>query len=184
MYQIMVSGASRGQSARAGAEAAYTLGQEIASRGHIVLTGATTGLPHEAARGAKQAKGKSVGISPAASYLEHVKKYRLPTDAYDVIIYSGLHYVGRDLLLVQSADAVVSIGGRVGTWHEFTVAFETNTPLAVLDIGDGVSVELKKLLEAAGRWRKDLLFESDPAVLVRKLLKQLDDRIGPARALS
>ena len=46
----------------------------------------------------------SVGLSPAASKVEHVMKYRLPTEAYDTILYTGLHYIGRDTLLITSAD--------------------------------------------------------------------------------
>ncbi len=176
MYQICISGAAKGKSVKAGSRAAFALGQEIARRGHVVMTGATSGLPYMAAKGAKAEKGQSVGFSPASSYIEHVKKYRLPTDAYDVLIHTGLHYIGRDLFLVQSSDAVISLGGRVGTWHEFTIAFETETPIAVLDAFGGVAAEFKELLHAAGRWREDLIFESDPTVLVDKLIDQLDKR--------
>lgn len=175
-YQICVSGAARGKSTILGAKAAYQLGAEIAKRGHAVFTGATTGLPYQAALGSHEGKGQSVGFSPAASQAEHVKKYHLPTDAYDVIIYTGLHYIGRDLFLVQSADALISIGGRVGTWHEFTVAFETNTPIAVLDCFGGVSGEFQTMLKAAGRRSKKIIYERDPAKLVSKLLADLDRR--------
>lgn len=169
MYQVAVSGASKGKSVKLGAAAAFLLGQELAKRGNAVFTGATHGLPHEAAKGARSLNGQSIGFSPATSQYEHVKKYRLPTDAYDVIIYTGLNYVGRDLLLVQSSDAVISIGGRVGTWHEFTVAFETNTPLAVFDCFGGVSAQFQAMLKAAGRSRKDIIYEQDAARLVEKL---------------
>ncbi len=181
MYQIAVSGAAKGKSVKDGGKAAYSLGAEIARRGHIVFTGATRGLPYQAAKGAHEAHGKSVGFSPAASYFEHTRKYRLPADAYDVIIYTGLHYVGRDLMLVQSSEALVSIGGRVGTWHEFTVAFETNKPIAVLDAFGGVASEFRDMLKAAGRWREDLIFEQDPVVLVDKLIAELDERRAKRR---
>lgn len=174
LYQIAVSGASKGKSVKLGAGAAFLLGQELARLGNAVFTGATHGLPYEAAKGARSQNGQSIGFSPATSQHEHVKKYRLPTDAFDVIIYTGLNYVGRDLLLVQSADAVISIGGRVGTWHEFTVAFETNTPLAVFDCFGGVSAQFQNMLKAAGRNRKDIIYEQDATKLVKKLDALLD----------
>src|SRR4051812_49844184 len=114
------------------------------------MTGATIGLPNYAAEGYKAAGGMmSVGISPAASKIEHVMKYRLPTVAYDTILYSGLHYVGRDSLLITSSDAVVSLGGRLGTLHEFTIAMETDTPIGFLDGAGGISDEIQKLIDLA-----------------------------------
>jgi len=76
-------------------------------------------------------------------------KYRLPILAYDVIIYSGLHYVGRDALLITSSDAVVSIGGRLGTLHEFTIAIESGTPIGFLQGAGGISDQVETLMELA-----------------------------------
>src|SRR3990167_431423 len=101
MYQICVSGASKGKSLEEGRELAKKAGEAIAKGGHVLLTGATVGLPHFAAVAYKKAGGhSSVGFSPASSKIEHVAKYRLPTDAYDVIVYTGMHYVGRDTFVV------------------------------------------------------------------------------------
>src|SRR5581483_8321605 len=110
MYQICVSGAARGESVEEGRALAAELGRAIAKAGHSLLTGATIGLPNYAAEAYKEAGGRmSVGISPASSKIEHVMKYRLPILAYDCILYTGLHYVGRDTLLITSSDAVVSV---------------------------------------------------------------------------
>lgn len=97
MYQICVSGAAKGASVEEGKELAAKLGEAIAKAGHSLLTGATIGLPNYAAEAYKAAGGKmSVGISPAASKVEHVLKYHLPTEAYDTILYTGMHYVAGD----------------------------------------------------------------------------------------
>src|ERR1700712_1251067 len=130
MYQICVSGAAKGQSVEEGKELARLAGAAIARAGHSLLTGATVGLPNYAAEGYKAAGGTmSVGISPASSKIEHVLKYRLPIESYDTILYTGLHYIGRDTLLIVSSDAVVSIGGRLGTMHEFTISMEARKPI-------------------------------------------------------
>jgi uncharacterized protein (TIGR00725 family) len=150
VYQICVSGAAKGQSVEEGKELARAVGIAIAKSGHSLLTGATVGLPDYAAESYKAAKGHmSLGISPASSKVEHVLKYRLPTKAYDAILYSGLHYVGRDTLLINSSDAVVSIGGRLGTLHEFTIAMETDTPIGFLQGAGGISTEIMDILHAA-----------------------------------
>lgn len=177
MYQICVSGAAKGDSVEEGRELATALGAAIAKAGHALLTGATIGLPNYAAEGYKKAGGPmSVGLSPAASKVEHVMKYRLPTLAYDTILYTGLHYVGRDTLLITSSDAVVSIGGRLGTLHEFTIAMETDTPIGFLQGAGGISQEIQNLMALAHPLRASstVLFSDTPAELIKDLTKELD----------
>ncbi len=177
MYQICVSGAAKGASVEEGKELAIAAGAAIARAGHALMTGATIGLPNYAAEGYKAAGGKmSLGISPASSKIEHIRKYRLPTEAYDVILYSGLHYVGRDALLITSSDAVVSIGGRLGTLHEFTIAMESETPIGFLQGAGGISEQIASLMELAQPLRSGsvVLFDSSPDALVRNLTAALD----------
>lgn len=177
MYQICVSGAARGESVEEGKELARLLGAAIARAGHSLMTGATIGLPNYAAEGYKAAGGTmSVGISPASSKVEHVMKYRLPIKAYDTILYSGLHYVGRDTLLITSSDAVVSIGGRLGTLHEFTIAMETETPIGFLQGAGGVSQEIQTLMDLAHPLRHGsfVTFEDDADKLIAEITKFLD----------
>lgn len=184
-YQICVSGAAKGSSVEEGKQLATAVGQAIARAGHALMTGATIGLPNYAAEGYKEAGGQmSFGISPGASKIEHVKKYRLPTEAYDVILYSGLHYVGRDTLLINSSDAVVSIGGRLGTLHEFTIAMETRTPIGFLQGAGGISTEIMDILHAAGASNsKNVVFSDNPAELVEKLTAILDIEFRDYRQL-
>lgn len=184
-YQICVSGAAKGTSAEQGKVLAYEAGAAIARAGHSIMTGATTGLPNTAAEGYKKAGGKmSLGISPAATKVEHVLKYRLPTEAYDAILYTGLHYSGRDALLINSADAVVSIGGRLGTLHEFTVAMETHTPLGLLEGAGGIGDQIEGLLKLLPNADPDLIiFEADPDKLIAKLTHMLDKLHQPYRQL-
>ncbi len=177
MYQICVSGAAKGDSVEEGKELATKLGAAIAKAGHSLLTGATIGLPNYAAEGYKAAGGKmSVGLSPAASKVEHVMKYRLPTLAYDTIIYTGLHYVGRDTLLITSSDAVVSIGGRLGTLHEFTIAMETDTPIGFLQGAGGVSDQIQDLMALAHPLRAGSMvtFSDSSTELIKELTDYLD----------
>ncbi len=176
MYQICVSGASRGESAEEGRILARSVGRALAQAKQSLMTGATIGLPNEAAEAYKKSHGlMSLGISPAATKVEHVLKYRLPTQAYDAILYTGLHYVGRDALLIQSSDAVISIGGRLGTLHEFTIAMETETPIAFLQGAGGVSSEIMDILHAAGRAKsEDVIFDENPERLIEKLVAHLD----------
>lgn len=185
MYQICISGAAKGKSVEEGRILAIAAGQAVADARHGLLTGATVGIAHYAAEGYKKAKGPmSLGVSPATSKIEHVMKYRLPTDPYDVILYSGMHYVGRDVLLINSADCVISIGGRIGTLHEFTIAMETETPIGFLQGAGGISSEIMDILHAAGsRYAHNAVFSEDPIDLVKQLTSLLDKRYAKYRHL-
>ncbi len=157
---------------------AYELGVHIAKSGHITTTGATVGLPLYAAKGAKDAGGMSIGFSPAKSLREHTKKYRLPIGFYDYINFTGMQYMGRDIHLVQSSDAVISVGGRMGSLHEFTTAIESHIPCGVLLGSGGLADYLPTLLEELkelGQQAKDLVvYDDDPERLVKKMIDILD----------
>lgn len=182
-YSLCVSGAAAGETLRKSADLAEAMGIAVAKRGHILTTGATVGLPYYAARGAKSEGGMSIGFSPAESLREHLRKYRLPHDCYDFINFTGLHYVGRDLYLVQSSDAVITVGGRFGSLHEFTSALEARKPCGVL-LGSGGTADVipdlvKALKEPA--LAELIVYDTDPAKLVDKLIKVLDEKYADLR---
>lgn len=181
-YSICVSGAAAGPTVDDDRARAQALGESIAEAGHILTTGATVGLPYYAAYGAKLKKGTSIGFSPASSLREHIHKYRLPFDVFDFINFTGLSYVGRDLYLVQSSDAVITIGGRFGSLHEFTSALEAHKPCGVL-LGSGGTADLiPSLLKTLDPPDGDIvIMESDPKILVKKLIAVLDDKFGDIR---
>jgi len=184
VYQICVSGAARGNSVQLGRDLSEAIGREIAARGHITLTGATRGLPYYAAKAAQVAGGISMGFSPAASRLAHVKKYRLPLDAFDCVLYTGFEYTGRNLLLVRSSDAIVMVGGRIGTLNELTIAIEERKPIGVLLGSGGMTEEVEHVLKAAKRARTGIIFGYEPDQLVDDLIdliKQKQKRLESVR---
>lgn len=173
-YKVCISGAADTTYAPAGAvEKAMEVGRQVAKRGAILVTGATTGIPFWAAKGAKEAGGIVIGLSPAVSKLAHVKTYKLPVEYHDLIIYTGFDYSGRNLLLTRSADAVITIFGRVGTLNEFTIAFEDKKPQGVLLGSGGESDELEHILKIAHRGMGKVVFDPDPASLVEKVLARV-----------
>jgi uncharacterized protein (TIGR00725 family) len=169
-YKICISGAAAGPCFEAAKELAYEVGREVARQGAILVTGATTGVPHEAARGAHEAGGMVIGFSPAATLKEHVKKYRLPTDSTEAIVFTGFGYAGRNLLLTRSSDAVILVCGRIGTLNEFTIAFEDKKIIGILAASGGMSDELPHILRVARRGAKNVIFDPHPHSLVKKVL--------------
>ncbi len=175
-FRICVSGAA--ETGHCGVDAlnsAKKLGHEIIKQGGIILTGATTGFPLWSAMGAKEENGVSIGISPAASPKEHVEAYRLPLEYTDLIMYTGFGYAGRDLLLVRSSEAVIVGCGRVGTIHEFTVAFEDNKPIGVLEGEWEMDETIKRILEKSNRKHEKVVFDSDPKRLVQKIINLIKE---------
>ncbi|HVV67367.1 MAG TPA: hypothetical protein VHB72_04885 [Candidatus Saccharimonadales bacterium] len=176
-YSICVSGAASGDTVELSARLAYDAGVAIAKSGHILTTGATIGLPYHAAMGASDTGGMSVGFSPAVSLREHLRKYRLPSNCYNFINFTGLHYVGRDLYLVQSSDAVITIGGRFGSLHEFTSALEAHKPCGILTGSGGTADEIPKLVEALELPDDSLVvYDDNPGRLVKKIIAILDEK--------
>lgn len=179
-YQICVSGAASGDTVKRSHQLAFELGKAISEQGKTLLTGATVGLPHYAAMGVMSVEGErglSIGFSPAASFREHVATYRLPTKEFDYINFTGMEYVGRDVHLVRSSDAVITVGGRMGSLHELSTALESRKVCGVLLGSGGLADYTKTLLEnieAPGA--KDVIFDTDPDRLVKKVIAALDKK--------
>jgi len=148
-----------------------TLGRAIAQRGFMLITGACPGLPYECARGAREAGGLSVGISPALSLDEHVHKYHSPSDAFDVLIYTGSGLMGREVTNIRSSDMVVIVGGRSGTLGEFAIAYDEGKLIGVLEGSGGITTTIPDII--AGFGDKDtgahLVYDADPVKLVQRM---------------
>ena len=174
-YKICISGAAEtGHCAIDALEKSEQLGRAIAEAGMVLVTGATTGVPYWACKGAKEAGGMVIGLSPAASEASHLKTYHLPTDYQDLIIYTGFDYAGRNLMLTRSADAVITICGRMGTLNEFTIAFEDQKPIGVLTGTGGLADELQGIVEKSHRGPGKVVFESDPKKLLDKVINLIE----------
>lgn len=171
-YKIAVSGGASIENVPTEAIIkAKEIGKEIARHDCVLITGATTGMPLVAAQGTKEAQGLSIGFSPAYSEISHIKSYKLPTDFFDVIVYTGFGYSGRNLLMTRAADGVIVISGRMGTLNEFTIAFEDHKPIGVLEGSGGTADKIRSLIKGPLRQKPKIIFSHDPKELVEGLIK-------------
>lgn len=174
-YKVAISGAAEtGLCPPDALEKTEAIGRELARRGVVVVTGATTGAPLWAAKAAKEAGGIVIGISPAATEYEHIHNYKLPTDWHDLIMYTGFGYSGRNLFFTRSADAVITVCGRIGTLNEFTDAFEDAKPQGVLLDAGGTTNLIPEVIEKAHRGPGKIVFEKDPEKLVDRLIALIE----------
>jgi len=79
--------------------------------------------------------------------------------------------------LVRSCDGIITVGGRMGSLHEFSTALESRKVCGVL-LGSGGLADyaqtLLKHIEAPGA--KDVIFDTDPKRLVAKVVAALDEK--------
>ena len=168
-----VMGSSGGELSTDVRKRSFELGVAIAEAGCSCVTGACPGLPYDAARGAQAAGGLSVGISPALSRSEHVKRYTSPVDAYDVIIYTGSGLMGREVHNIHSSDIIVIVGGRSGTLGEFCIAFDEGKLIGVLSETGGIADALPSIVpQLAKKTNAVIIYDRDPKRLVERLIEE------------
>jgi uncharacterized protein (TIGR00725 family) len=149
------------------------LGHALAEEGCCVLTGACPGIPHEVVLGAKEADGLSMGISPAMHLREHIETFDSPYLEYDVMVYTGLGLMGRELINIRSSDIVVVVGGRCGTLGEFAIAYEEGKLIGVLTGTGGITRVLQDVVGSLGKpTGSEVIYDADPHTLVARLLER------------
>ncbi len=158
----------------------YRLGQEIAKRGYVLITGACPGLPHEAIQGAKSMGGVTIGISPALNFGEHMMKYKSPCRGYDAIIYTGSGLMGREIENIRSCDLVILAGGRSGTLGEFAIAYDEAKVIGVLLGTGGISENIQTIIEYIDKdTGAKVLYDDDPAKLLDRLVEVYNRELLP-----
>ena len=114
---------------------AREVGRLVARRGGVVVCGGLAGVMEAAARGAAEAGGVAIGILPDVD-----RRRANPYLSYSVATGVG---EARNLGVVCSADAVISIGGGYGTLSEIGLAKKIGRTVVALrgcDLGEHVVV--------------------------------------------
>src|ERR1700704_747434 len=125
-------------------EAAFRVGALIARGGAILVCGGGGGAMEAACRGARSAGGTTVGILPGPS--------REEANAFvDIAIPTGMGEA-RNALVVRAADAVIAVGGGVGTLSEIGLALKMGRPViglgtweVVAPAGDARDIALERV---------------------------------------
>jgi uncharacterized protein (TIGR00725 family) len=121
--RIGVVGAARCSSETA--EMARRVGKYIADKGAILVCGGLDGVMKEAAKGAKEGGGLTIGILPGILESE-------ANPYIDIPILTGLGHA-RNVLVVQSSHAVIAVKGSYGTLSEIAVALKSRIPVVGLN---------------------------------------------------
>ncbi len=108
------------------ADICIELGKALAEEGHVVYTGGRDGVMELVSKGVKEAGGTTVGILPGNFVSEYVNPY------VDVPITTGLDFQMRSFVMLHSVDAVVAVGGEIGTAIEILGAYAYSKKLILL----------------------------------------------------
>ncbi len=107
---------------------AYRLGEGIARKGHVLLTGGGGGLMKAASEGAHRAGGFVIGILPSERKFP-LKGY--PNKFVDIPIYTGMSDA-RNVINAKTPHIMIALSGGSGTLSEIAVALKSGTPVVGL----------------------------------------------------
>ena len=113
-----------GQCGAAEYASAMEVGRLVAEAGATLVCGGLSGVMEAAARGAKEAGGRTIGILPG-----HDRSLANPY--LDFVLTTGIGHA-RNLAVVSSGDAVIAIGGSYGTLSEIGLAGRVGRPVVIL----------------------------------------------------
>ena len=117
--KIAVFGSSRPKPGTGPYEEARSLGRSLAGAGWTVVTGGYRGVMEAASRGAKEAGGKTIGVTTAFFNGKNLK----PNDYVDTEIKTPT-YAERLLKLTEISDGYVILRGGSGTLTELFFSWE------------------------------------------------------------
>jgi len=185
-FKIGVFGSAVGVDAEINKKA-YEIGKSIGEAGCALVTGGcAAGLPYEAARGIASVSGESIAYVPVSSKAELKADESFPIDLFTDYVFVPEDFLYKDNVVISrkyrnigscaSCDAGIIIGGRIGTVNEFTNLYDFGKVIGVL-VGSGGNSDL--IPEMIRKAQKDsgsrIIYESDPEVLVRKIINKLEE---------
>lgn len=148
---------------------AEKLGELVARSGNILVYGAEKdydSLSTAAARGAKKAKGITVGVTYGKG------KDIFNRDSTDIVIVSGLERGGgREFVLINSCDAIITLSGGSGTLTETAIAYQLDIPIIALKGYGGWSDKLANSY-IDERKRRKVIPAKTPEEAVKMALKE------------
>ena len=120
---------------------ARELGREIAARGHALFYGPElkmASLSQIAARSARDSGGRTIGVAIGCARTGFYDR-----QAAEHVIYTDCSGgAGREVVLANSADVVIAIGGGSGTLTELSIAYMNCIPVVAFRGSGGWSDKL------------------------------------------
>lgn len=132
--QIVVLGSSKAICTKNAYKIAEEVGEEIAKRGCITMTGGGLGVMEAALKGAKKQGGQTVAIIP----WENIYKVN---DYADIVIATGIGW-SRDAINLNSCDGAIVVHGGAGTLNEVTYGYISKKPIVAIKKSGGIAKDI------------------------------------------
>jgi uncharacterized protein (TIGR00725 family) len=116
---------------------AITIGQFIAEKGYVLITGGRGGIMEAVSRGAAESGGTVIGILPGEN-IDSANRY------CSVVVPTGIGFA-RNAINVLAADVVVAIGGQSGTLTELAYSRLYGKTLICCTFAGGWSAEFPRV---------------------------------------
>jgi len=129
--QVLVVGSGKDHCTEVAYDTAYQVGLELAKCGVTLITGGLGGVMEAASHGSKEGGGLVIGIIPQDDK-------RMANDYCDAVIATGIGFA-RDFVTAYSADAVIVVGGGVGSLIELSAAYQNEIPIVALSGTGGIA---------------------------------------------
>jgi len=134
--QILVVGYGGDHCTNVAYDTAYQIGIELAKSGVILITGGLGGVMEAASHGSREGGGFVIGIIP--------QEEKRKANAYcDAVIATGIGFA-RDFVTAYSADAVIVVGGGVGSLIEISAAYHNGIPIVAVKGTGGIADQFAK----------------------------------------
>jgi len=104
---------------------AETAGSALAQRNFTIICGGLGGVMEGVCRGAKSSGGLTIGILPGTDPAE-------ANPYVDIPIATGMG-IGRNIIIIRSAEAVLAINGSFGTLSEIAYAMQLGKPVVGIE---------------------------------------------------
>lgn len=176
LHQVFVAGEWRAKEAEPFAEVGREVGRLLAEGGFILTCGPGSGLARYLLEGYDSVRSKRPQLPKPRFYLPKLSEMtrvgeKEETYGIDVeIIRTELDYPSRNIRQVSESEAMIAIGGGVGTLQEVTyAAYDFDIPVAMLESAGDVADAIKQLT----RIRDKVFFGNNAQELVDYIKVQL-----------
>ncbi len=161
--QVAVLGSSEVITTKEAYKLAFEVGEELAKKKIITLTGGGLGVMEAALKGAKKRNGVTLAIVPWESH----KKVN---DYADIVVATGIGW-SRNSININSCDGAIIVGGGAGTLNEATYAYMMSKPIVALTPSGGMALELTNRYFDVRK--TEYIYGADSAKEAVKLILQL-----------
>lgn len=136
-----------------------------------LLTGGCSGIPGLIVEKANEAGIRTVAFSPDTDIHSHDARHDNLRAHHFSEVRHHAGFTERSLAMLEEADGVLVLNGRMGTLSEFTIALEEGKQLAVITGTGGIADHLEQILAMTGKdFTLAPLFTADVEAAVSHLL--------------